>query len=439
MKKGIFIYLVVGVFFYIGCQDENLIEVRKSNGKIAVGIQKSLVPQNVTQIKAILSREGFQQIIGYMNLLEPNSAEILFENIPAGNWNIRIEAYSSGGTLLYAGESSVLVQPDIVTNVNLVLNPVSNSTGSVYIYVTWGSGTQSDWIDYPGNPILVYSGPFSNPYGIRECHVLKEESGYKMWYASLYENAYGFVFYATSTDGLNWIPYSMAPVMWPGPFGSWDSGNISPGPVIKKNDQYIMYYKGFTDQYSSWSIGMAVSNDGVNWVKHGSPVVMGDVNSWDSKIVATSIVSNGDEYLLYYVGKSNSTNYKVGLAKSIDGVNWVKHSQNPILTPTNSWEGTGIHWPSVVKEGNNFLMTYGNGDAYISGFGLAYSEDGINWIKDENNPVFTTSNTINNYSRILYPTLINDNSEFRIYYTGEPNYQYSMNINITSKPKPLFK
>ena len=46
---------------------------------------------------------------------------------------------------------------------------------------------------------------------------------------------------------------------------------------------------------------------------------------------------------MYYVGYSDGQ-FKLGLAKSSDGINWIKSSNNPILSPIGAgWERKHIY------------------------------------------------------------------------------------------------
>lgn len=63
---------------------------------------------------------------------------------------------------------------------------------------------------------------------------------------------------------------------------------------------------------------------------------------------------------------------------------WVK--SGPVLTPTQAWEGTMVRDPSVLYQSAQYHMWYWNDNASI---GYARSSDGFNWTKFSDNPVFT--------------------------------------------------
>ena len=80
--------------------------------------------------------------------------------------------------------------------------------------------------------------------------------------------------------------------------------------------------------------------------------------------------------------------------------NWIKYNENPVLSKSNEIIGDRVDWDyfcaadcSVLKDGNTYKMWYtGSGQTETDSIirvriGYAYSFDGINWIKYENNPV----------------------------------------------------
>ncbi|HVU15030.1 MAG TPA: hypothetical protein VHD90_27340 [Phototrophicaceae bacterium] len=68
-----------------------------------------------------------------------------------------------------------------------------------------------------------------------------------------------------------WTP-DPAPILNPGPKGSWDDLRVNAPRVVKTDDGYRMYYAGFDENgLSSGQIGMATSTDGIHWTKYDDP------------------------------------------------------------------------------------------------------------------------------------------------------------------------
>lgn len=402
------------------CSDQSNLIGNKDSGKILLKIDRANAPSSVTLINATLSSEGYSNITSTLNLLSDSTADLLMDNIPVGTWHLQVDAMNDSMIVLYSGETDVNILAGFVTNITLNLQPTGQSTGSIYIYVTWGgvTSTNYNWIDNQTNPVLVGGNNYYDNYGIAQPVVMYDENKYKMWYYGDAGSAKKYVLYAESENGINWVKHPV-PVLSPGNSGSWDSWAVHPGAIIKENGIYKMYYSGWADQYGEWYIGIATSVDGLNWAKKPDPILSSG-SDWEYQIASCFIIKKNDQYYLYYTGR-NIPYYSIGLAISNDGINFTKYSGNPILVNDKPWEGTGVLYPTIYYENNVYKMIYMN--AQGTSFGLAQSSDGINWIKDLQNPFFRKDQTANGWgnSNIAYPNVIRVNNDFRVYYSGASN------------------
>ena len=415
--KTVLSVVFITIFLVIGCKEDQTNEPQYPNGgSVKLTIDKINAPKEVVKVIAYLSRSEYETITAELNLLDLNNAEIFFNEIPIGIWHLKVDGLDSGSNVIYSGQTDIDVKEDQTVPVYLVLEPSTSGIGSIYLYVTWAQ-PGNDWFDHPANPILEKGNSGFDPYGVCNPFVMVDGDIYKMWYSGLSSNGKQYIFYATSSDGLIWENHGELPVIYPGANNEWDNASVIAGPVIKDNGIYKMYYTGFQDAYGVWSIGLAESSNGIDWTKRSSPILTG-VLSWDMKIGASDIEKINDTYYLYYHGKTESNDYKIGVAISEDGYNFLRYDDDPILVATQLWESTGIYYASILKEGDLFMMVYVNGGTDPNAFGFAYSSDGLNWTKDENNPFFTVADMSTNGYRLSYPNLVKTNSEYRIYYTG---------------------
>ena len=409
MKKYLLIILLLTLTF---CKEETTEPEKEKPGSVTISLDKTNIPDNVVLVKAALTREGFDDLIKELNLLSETVAEIQVEEMVAGKWHLKVEAFDGDDVAIYAGETDIDVKPGEVLPLSLKLTPVVENLGGIYIYTNWDQ-LPYYWFDQPTNPILQKDGSQYDILGVGEPIVLYENDSYKMWYSGFVEGGTTFIMYATSDDGLTWNKYSNHPVINPGQ-GTWDGSHVQPGPVIKISGTYHMYYSGFNDQNSKWGIGLATSLDGINWEKKSDPILIDD-SGWDYQKVASSILYVNSKYYLFYAGKNPSTNHwRIATAISIDGINFEKSSLTFSLEPTLTWEGEYTGYPSVIYEDNQFKMIYHS----VGGFGIAYSFDGINWTKFLEESFFPISQSIASPNQIAYPCLIKTENEYRIYYTG---------------------
>lgn len=227
--------------------------------------------------------------------------------------------------------------------------------------------------------------------------VLIDQNGlYHMWFTSLaYGSGTSFcISEAFSTDRVRWFTSFKNPILRPGPLGTFEERGVRSHSVIRDSTGYKMYYAGFRVS-TDHSIGLATSSDGITWTKYpGNPILDGGPpGAWDSlKVTTASVYFDGATYLMWYTGE-NGSRPAIGLAASTDGVNWTKYAGNPILAvgPSGAWDDEFVACPKVVKVGGMFHMFYdGNGSApgtNAARIGYAFSSDGMHWTKHEGNPL----------------------------------------------------
>lgn len=430
MKIIVTSLVILSLAVYFGCSN-NLVspplQSTEGSGQVILKISGGNTPSNVKQLLAVLTRSGLDSLVSNSNPITDTTGVINFTNVPAGVWHLIIIASDSTGTILYKGETDITVISGATINVSLTLQPVTNGgTGNISITVMWGN-TSSLWLDYSNNPVLTASNNPSNPNGIGTAKIIFDNGVYMMWYMCTYNSGVGNIWLAESNDGIHWNNVSNQPVFTHGLPGSWDDYTVGPGAIMKVNGLYRMYYTGWRSQYGKWQIGLATSVDGVNWERMPDPVLSAD-SSNENKIGVQSVLFINGQFYMYYSSSPIDVydKIRINLATSYDGIHWMKYSGNPILGPSLPWEGIGISYPSIIYENNKFVMIYQNTDR--TKFGKAVSQDGIHWVKSDNF-VFSSSQTVKNYQGINYPCLIKMGNEYRIYYTGDINtIQTSINF-----------
>lgn len=447
MKKYLFTVLLILPFLINSCgvNSENPASAAES-GNVYFSFSKTNAPENVSSVEVKLTRQNFEPIIRQMNLTSDSTANLMIPSVATGSWHLKIDAKNNSNEIVYTGEADVVVQANFITQVTLTLNPTGGGgvqTGSVNISVNWGTPapTPSGWVDFPQNPLIVPTNSYYDNKGVRQGFVFYDNGKFKMFYLGLTYSAKSYICYAESNDGINWTYPLQNPVISPtDSMGWWDSHGVSAGPVIKINGVYHMYYCGWpsSDVNARWSIGLATSADGINWVKRPQPVVAAN-SIGANQIGPNSILKIGDYYYLYYTNR-NYPNYNIGVMKSLNGVDFTPATNTPVLVPTLPWEGTGVNMASVIKDGDGYKMVYGAGvsssiNNNLSCFGFATSPNGLTWTKSEI-PIFDNTKTSNGWGRfdIAYPNLIKTDSEYRVYYSADGNGSTIYRIGMMRKP-----
>jgi len=180
------------------------------------------------------------------------------------------------------------------------------------------------------------------------------------------------------------------PVLEAGPGGSWDESGVIGPAVLHTWNNYLLWYSGISED--TFQIGYATSKNGLAWEKHpDNPVLtVGEPGSWDEqKVWAPAVLHNSSIWEMWYVGYSDVTGSQIGYATSLDGQNWVKYWDNPVLSPSffDEWESSGLISPHVLFENGLYHMWYSNDpQGYI---GYAVSSDGVHWERYPANPLIS--------------------------------------------------
>lgn len=191
---------------------------------------------------------------------------------------------------------------------------------------------------------------------------------------------------AVSTDGRNWKDIDANPVLDVRE-SSWDSAYIAAnGSAIVYRDSIYYYYQGQTDE-AEVAIGLAISKDGeVFDERTDTPVLQkGASGEWDSAAVADPyVIDIGGSLYMYYLGCDELGIQRLGIAKSEDGISWVKYRNNPIMDVgvEGAFDENGLGEPSVIYQAPYYYMVYTGRNAYEQrNLGLAISVDGVTWKK----------------------------------------------------------
>ncbi len=131
--------------------------------------------------------------------------------------------------------------------------------------------------------------------------------------------------------------------------------------VIRAEDGYHMWYT-VPGSYP-WLMKHAKSADGSHWTVTEKPV-MKVTQPWEHFLqIYPTVTKIGNVYLMWYASYAheNRQTTAIGFAVSLDGVNWHKHPQNPVLSPdpTRPWESHYVSSQSVIQlPDGSFRMWY---------------------------------------------------------------------------------
>ncbi len=192
---------------------------------------------------------------------------------------------------------------------------------------------------------------------------------------------------ATSADGVHWRKHG--PVLAPDPSG-WEGDYIAAnGSALLVGEEFLYWYQAGSPP----QIGLARSSDGKVWRKHPQPVLrLGPRGAWDERGVADPyVIRVGRLFYMYYLGEDRARRQRLGVAVSEDGVRWLKHRRNPILElgAAGSFDENGLGEPAVwISHGWYWMLYTGRDRQECRRLGMARSRDGVGWQKVSEHAVF---------------------------------------------------
>ncbi len=214
-------------------------------------------------------------------------------------------------------------------------------------------------------------------------------TGYEIFYTGVDGTGTPRIGYATSANGINWTKAAQNPVIGT---GIWNPNGSILGPVLKENDTYKIWFRGFAAGITP-GYGYAESTDAINWTLSPlNPVLRpGTAGSWDeSDPTIQVLLHDGALYQAWYTADNPANIPQVGYATSPDGQLWSKNTGNPVLPAggAGEFDQNGITRCRIVKTPDGYLMAYTGLDAASqSQVGIATSPNGTTWTKSAGNPV----------------------------------------------------
>lgn len=262
----------------------------------------------------------------------------------------------------------------------------TSSNGIDWVYQSDTSGLTT-----PKHSTVKYFETGFSTCGAQSCH-------YRIWYWPSLSYSINDIRYAESYDGITWYndqPLQNGAVKIIGePHPDWNRGSYGPADIIYNPSAlntginpfdytFAMYYDGTTG--GDESIGLGYSSDGITWEGYDSnsdgkadAVFTGTDNpsDWDADYAsrATIIKNSDNDFEMWYSGGIASMNHGIGHATSTDGINWIRDENNPIFHKNDgeTWRDSRSYTPVVIKEGNDYKMWFtGKSSAGVYSIGYA--------------------------------------------------------------------
>lgn len=234
-----------------------------------------------------------------------------------------------------------------------------------------------------------------------------------------------------------------------GGLGCFDEHGIFPINILKHENKIYAYTCGWSRRVSvsvETSTGLAFSDDGgLSFKKAGAgPVLTASLH--EPVLVGDSFVKvyNNSFHMWYIYGKKwikaqgnepPARVYKIAHAVSPDGINWHKEEGKPIIADSlNENECQAL--PTVIKIGARYHMYFCFREATDfrknkdRGYrlGYAWSDDLVNWTRDDKHAGIECSETGWDSDMMCYPHIFECDSRIYLLYNGNEFGRFGFGI-----------
>jgi hypothetical protein len=243
---------------------------------------------------------------------------------------------------------------------------------------------------------------------------------------------------------------STSPVIHLGKPGCFDEHGIFPFHVFVDQGRVLGYTSGWSRRVSvsvETSIGLAVSSDGgLTFQRIGDgPILSASLN--EPFLVGDPFVRRyGDLYYMWYIygtrwfrprrERSPERIYKIGYAVSTDGVAWDKAGRQLIDDKLDINECQAL--PTVIKLDSRYHMFFcyrhavgfRNDRSKSYRIGYAYSDDLINWVREDDSAGIDVSPGEWDSDMLCYPHVFHCDDQAYMLYNGNEFGRFGFGLAI---------
>ncbi len=223
---------------------------------------------------------------------------------------------------------------------------------------------------------------------------------------------------------------SYKPVLDIGRKGCFDDNGVVPISILTRNDQIYLYYVGFqlgvNVPYYMFG-GLAISKDGTNFRRYSESPILDRMFDEVYARCGIFVMDDDDRYKMWYIGSQGDgwtlsegkkkPLYVMKYTESDDGLSWNKRPVQCLEYKNEDEHGFGR--PFVWKEGGIYKMLYSI-RTYSRGYyiGYAESEDGVQWIRKDDEAGIESGVDTWDDTNLSYPVLFRCGNKTYMFYNG---------------------
>jgi len=135
------------------------------------------------------------------------------------------------------------------------------------------------------------------------------------------------------------------------------------------------WIQGRNEQLPIYDIRYLESSDGINMGKEGR-VCIGIKGGDEHRLGRPYVIRDQRLYRMFYSIGTQSKNYRLGYAESMDGLTWVRKDEEVGITVSErGWDSQMMAYPSITQYKDKVYMFYNGNDYGKAGFGYAILEE----------------------------------------------------------------
>ena len=256
--------------------------------------------------------------------------------------------------------------------------------------------------------------------GVRSPRTVRRGSGDSAdWhmFPDLLRESHKVVGHARSADGRTGWSFTPknAPALTPDDFEDWHMGAFRWDEILGRFEAWGRGGGGVSARHVSGP------NDPANW-SVDDPLTLdpAGLQLTAAEWAPESVVVSEGRYYGWFSHRTGRGLREIYVATSDDGIEWVVEPLAVLdAGESGEWDGVGVWSPSVTKADGFYVMAYSSqrfGEP--AEIGLAASTDGLAWVRHRNNPVVTGQTRGFDIDGVESPALVADAEALRIWYTA---------------------
>lgn len=253
-----------------------------------------------------------------------------------------------------------------------------DSAGAMDIGLAKSTDNGVTWTRYGSNPVLTNSGFGWYQNWIAQPSVVKLDDTSRLMMAQGHDGStVSSVGCLSSADGLTWADEGQKLTLTDFDVSGTTLSQMGVPSLIKRAaGDWLCLVEGLTSGGApQWYVfGATASDPTATWtaLNSGNPLLSPVGGSgWDGYGVANAqiIEANPGTYVVAYNGMDFATQtWEIGFAYGTDLTSLTRYSGNPVVTPTEAWEGSHLETSALLKEPSaGVLRLYYQGNSPVTG------------------------------------------------------------------------